>query len=194
MMLAAGAGVVLILGLPKLLKWSDSREVAAIAERREAVQRGAERIAPLIGAITNLQGQLKNHQDAERVTQRILTQYDQLKQGIEVFESFTEKLNEHDRVAAAEHIMKELQLAANNTVQLIDTPQGRGLVIRTGANTFRVTFPVPMRIVPDILFPQLPPGVTANVIEKSNIGFTVVFVPQTIPVQTIPPFSASAEL
>ena len=66
--------------------------------------------------------------------------------------------------------MKELQFAETHTVRLIDTPQGRGLVIKTARNTFRVTFPVPMRVPPEITFRQLPSGVTANVIEKSNIG------------------------
>jgi hypothetical protein len=192
--LAALLGVIVILGLPQLLKWADAREAASIAERQARIVQGAEQVAPLIGVLRDLQNQLKTQQDAERVSQRILAQYDELRKGIEVFERFTGKTDDRDRVAAAEHIMKELQFAASNTVHIIETPNGRGLVIKTAPNTFRVTFPVPMRIAPNIVFQQLPTGVTPNVIEKSNIGFTVVFTPQTIHIESIPPFTASAEL
>ena|ERR1700688_1919337 len=194
MILGATVGAIVIVGLAQMLKWADSREAASLAERQARIVRDAEQIAPLIKVIRQLQDKLNDEEQAERVTRRILAQYDQLIKGIEVFESFTGKANERDRVAAAEHIMRELQFAATNTARLIDMPLGRGLVIKTAPNTFRVTFPVPMRVPPDIIFPQLPAGVTANVTEKSNIGFTVVFAPLTIPVETIPGFSASAEL
>jgi hypothetical protein len=191
--LAGAIGVAVILGLPQLLKWVDSREAASIAERQAVVAKDAEQVGPLIDVIGTLQAQLKDQKEAEKIAQRILAQYDQLRRGIETFERFTGKTDDRDRVAAAEHIMKELKFAANNTVKIIDTPVGRGLVIKTAANTFRLTFPVPMRIAPDIIFQKLPAGATANVVEKSNIGFTVVFTPTTISVETIPPFMASAE-
>ena len=194
MTVAASIGIIVILGLPQMLKWADSREAASIAERQARVVKGAEQIAPLVGVIRQLQDKLSDQEQAQSVIQRILAQYDQLRNGIEIFEGFTGKANVRDRVAAAEHIMKELQFAETHTARLIDTPQGRGLVIKTAPNTFRVTFPVPMRVPPDIVFPQLPAGVTANIIEKSNIGFSVVFAPLTIPIETIPGFSASAEL
>ncbi|WP_316184793.1 hypothetical protein [Bradyrhizobium sp. SZCCHNRI1003] len=193
MTLAAAIAVAGVLGLPQLLKWADDREAASIEERRAAVLRGSKELAPLIDVIRNLQGQLKVQNEAEQVTRRILAQYDQLLQGIVTFERFTGTRNERDRLAAAEHMMKELQAVTGNAVRLIDTPQGRGLVIRTAPNTFRVTFPVPMRIAPNIIFKQLPAGVTENVVEKSNIGFTVIFLPQTVHVETIPPFVASAD-
>jgi hypothetical protein len=192
--LAAIIGVAVIVGLPQLLKWADSRESASIAERQARVASDAQQIAPLIDVIRQLQSKLNDQEQARIVSRRILAQYEQLMKGINVFEQMTGQKDERDRVAAAEHIMKELQVAATNVVHVIDTPQGRGLVIKTAPNTFRVTFPVPMRVAPEVVFQNLPPGVTANVVEKSNIGFTVVFAPLTVPIDTIPGFSASAEL
>jgi hypothetical protein len=50
-----------------------------------------------------------------------------------------------------------------------------------------------MRIAPDIQFNHLPQGVSATVVEKTNVGFTVIFTPQTIAVDKFD-FVASAEL
>ena len=50
-----------------------------------------------------------------------------------------------------------------------------------------------MRIAPHLEFPNLPQGVAANVVEKTNVGFTVIFTPQSIVVDKFG-FAASAEL
>jgi hypothetical protein len=50
-----------------------------------------------------------------------------------------------------------------------------------------------MRVPPDIKFSGLPAGVEAHVIDKSKIGFVVVFSPATVPSETFG-FSASAEV
>jgi len=50
-----------------------------------------------------------------------------------------------------------------------------------------------MRVAPALSFSGLPDGVEAHVIEKTNIGFTVVFTPSTIPVEKFG-MQASAEL
>jgi hypothetical protein len=193
---AGGAvlGTVIVLGLPEVLKWVDSREAAAIAERKARVVADAGQVAPLIEVIRQQQSMLAGQDQAQRIIKRILDQYDQLQKGIDVFERSSGRTNVQDRLAAAEHILKELTAAMSGTVQLTETPDGRALVIKTAPNTFRVTFPVPMRIAPNLTFPRLPAGVTANVVQKSNVGFTVVFAPPTVPVETLPPLIASAEL
>jgi hypothetical protein len=50
-----------------------------------------------------------------------------------------------------------------------------------------------MRIPPNLTFLNLPAGVEAHVLEKTNIGFSVVFTPSAIPVEQFN-FAASAEL
>jgi hypothetical protein len=186
-------GALVITGLPQMLRWADGRETDAIAERQTHVVQDAGGVAPLIEVIRQQQSSLAGQEQAQRITKRILDQYDQLKSGTDTFERPTGRLDEQDRLASAEHILRELQAAMNGTVQLIETPQGRGLIIKTSPNTFRITFPVPMRVTPDITFPRLSSGVTANVTEKSNIGFTVVFSPLSIPIEAIPAFTASAD-
>lgn len=67
------------------------------------------------------------------------------------------------------------------------------LIIKTAPNVFRVTFNVPMRIAPKLTFYNLPSGSMANVVELSNVGFTVVFTPADIPIENFN-FTASAQL
>jgi hypothetical protein len=71
-------------------------------------------------------------------------------------------------------------------------PGGSILIVKTASNTFKVIFAVPMRIALKIEFRDLPTGVAANIIEETNVGFTVVFTPQSVPVE-FPKFSADAE-
>ena len=154
--LGAVFAVVIVLGLPGVLKWADIRETAALEERKARVVAGADQVAPLIEVIRQQQHRLAGQEQAQGIVKRILDQYDQLQKGVEVFEQRTGRANQQDRLAAAEHIMKELHAAMNGAVQLIATPDGRALVIKTGPNTFRVTFPVPMRVAPAITFHRLP--------------------------------------
>lgn len=76
--------------------------------------------------------------------------------------------------------------------QIVST--GRSLVVLLNFNTFLVLNPVVMRIAPNITWPDLPHGVTANVINNSPVGFMVVFTPPTIPITRLPSLIASAEL
>jgi len=124
---------------------------------------------------------------------RIVSQHDQLLAGINVQEQFAGTKRIEDRLVAAEHIINELKVVLGD-VKPFQMPQGQGLIIRTAPNTFRVTFPVPMRISPNVTFRNVPTGSTPNIIEKSTVGLTVIFTPPTIPVKTLPPMEASADL
>ena len=93
---------------------------------------------------------------------------------------------------SGDKIIENLRLLLGET-QTSPGPGGQALIIRTAPNTFRVIFAVPMRIAPDIQFNHLPQGVSATVVEKTNVGFTVIFTPQTIAVDKFD-FVASAEL
>ena len=158
----------------------------------ETLEAGIKQIAPMIEALRQSQKALEESAQAKNVVTRVLAQYGQLESGIATHEQFTGKRDEKERLAAAEHIFKELQAVLTN-VQSIQTTQGPSLRIKTGSNTFRVTFPVPMRIAPRLSFKDIPAGVTPTVIEHSNLGFTVVFVPPTIRVEQFG-YTADAEL
>jgi hypothetical protein len=86
----------------------------------------------------------------------------------------------------------DLDLVLSN-VGVIATPLGDALKLKTGPNTFRVLFPIPMRIPPNLTFYNIPEGIDPMVVENSKIGFTVIFTPQTTPVNTFD-FAADAEL
>ncbi|WP_441256017.1 hypothetical protein [Tardiphaga sp. 285_C5_N1_2] len=122
----------------------------------------------------------------------LLRQYDQLTAATSNLEKFTGHADQADRVASADHILREIH-ALLGTTKLQPGPGGAALIIKTGQNTFRVTFAVPMRIPPTLEFEDLPKGVTPVVIEKTNIGFVVIFTPTTTAVEKIS-FTASAEL
>lgn len=187
---ALGAATVGV--LPDVLRWIDQNEQAVIAQQKEKIVSGAAQIAPLVETIRRQQQQLEREATSRDIISKVLTQYDQLQQGISVFEQWTGRRDEENRLAAAEHIINELKALLGN-VQTIQQPNGQALIIKTAPNSFLVTFPVPMRIPPAISFQNLPPGTTANILEKSNIGFSVVFTPRTTPVETFG-FQASAEL
>jgi hypothetical protein len=126
------------------------------------------------------------------VFERILKQYDQLRVGISTIEKFRGRPDQEERLASAEHTLNELK-AIIGTTTTAPGPGGQALIIKTALNTFGVTFAVPMRIPPDLKFMGLPEGVSPNVIEKTNIGFIVIFMPESISVEKFG-FSASAEL
>ena len=125
------------------------------------------------------------------VLRRLLSQYEQLKSAVGAREQFIGKRDSEERLLTAEYILKELQTILGAT-QFVRTPLGQALVIKVTQNTFRVTFPVPMRIPPALTFSRLPEGVEAHVLENSAVGFSVVFTPNTILVETFG-FQVSAE-
>jgi hypothetical protein len=90
------------------------------------------------------------------------------------------------------HILSEMRvLLGNPNINAISHDSG-DLWLVTGQNSFRVTLPTPMRVAPKLTFSGLPEGVIPNVVEKSRVGFWVVFGPQTIRVETFG-YSANAE-
>lgn len=182
-------GATVVGGLPALLHWVDDHE--SLVQRENSLAQQARQIAPLIKRIQKLQSALADQEQARNIASRILAQYDQLQKGIEAFERFSGR-NERDRLAAAEQVFNELKLAFATKVAEVRSLERDTLIIQTAPNTFRVTFSVPMRITPRLLFNNVPPGVSANVIESSNIGFTVVFSPLAIPVSIANSFGTGA--
>lgn len=145
-----------------------------------------------VETIRRYETQLATNEQHSAILRRIVLQYDQLKAAIELQSKFTGRENSNGRIAAADQILGNIRelLGATKT---ISGPNGGALIINTAPNVFMVMFAVPMRIAPSLEFRDLPAGVVANIIEKSNIGFTVIFSPQTISVRNFN-FIASAEL
>jgi hypothetical protein len=171
---------------------ANERQQQRIENRQETIKEQLNGLAVPIETVRRYEQALQAQGQGLEILRRILSQYDQLRQAVAIHEQFIGKEDSQDRVATAEHTLRELQ-ALLGTAQTVPGPGGQALIIKTAPNTFRVTFGVPMRIPPAVTFSGLPNGIEAHVVEKTNIGFTVIFTPANVPVNNFG-FQASAEL
>jgi hypothetical protein len=104
--------------------------------------------------------------------------------------SQSDSLQEKGKIST--EILKILNQDVVRTLVRDDLP-GKPLLIEVAPNSFRVIFNVPMRIPPTLTFLGLPEGVTASVSDKSEISFTVSFLPLSIPIHSFG-FTAGADL
>jgi len=132
--------------------------------------------------------QNKQHDES---LQKVLAQYKAMKNAITNFEKYTNTPIK-ERGALSEEVLKLITTDLIPVKQRDDLPN-QPLLIKTARNMFKVLFSVPMRIPPRLNFMGLPEGVESNVIEKSKFGFTVVFSPLAIEIDSFG-FNASAEL
>jgi hypothetical protein len=122
----------------------------------------------------------------------IINQYQQLSRAAALFGQMSHRDPTPDQGKVATEILKILNQHVVRTLVREDLP-GKPLVIELQPNSFRVIYPVPMRAPPNLTFKGLPAGVSAEVSDKSEISFTVSFLPASIPVKTFGVF-ASADL
>lgn len=111
---------------------------------------------------------------------RVVTQYDQMKAAQSLLANFFDK-PPTDNAAITERSVEDLKSVLNN-FEAIATPLGAGLKIKLGVNLYRIIFPVPMRATPALAMSGLPEGVKPIIIESSNLGYTILFLPLSIPV------------
>jgi hypothetical protein len=160
--------------------------------KQREISEGAQSFEPLIEVVRQNQKAIRESERTKKLLATIVGQFDRLKEGIESREQFTGKRDDRERLAAAEHIFKELKVILGD-IKPFQLPRGQGLIIKTAPNTFRLTFPVPMRIPPAIACKDLPTGVTLNALEKTELGVTVIFTPPSTPIETFPHCEFSAE-
>jgi hypothetical protein len=119
----------------------------------------------------------------DAVLAAIINQYQQLSQAATLFGQISHRDPSQDQGKVATEILKILNHDVVRTLVRDDLP-GKPLVIELEPNSFRVIYPVPMRVPPTLTFTGLPAGVSADVSDKSEISFTVSFLPTSIPVKT----------
>jgi len=122
----------------------------------------------------------------------IITQYQRLSQAANLFGQFSHRVPSRDQGKIAAEILNILNHDVVRTAVRDDLP-GKPLVIELEPNSFRVIYPVPMRMPPDLTFTGLPTGALPQVSDKTEISFAVSFLPFSIPVRTFN-VVASAEL
>jgi hypothetical protein len=128
----------------------------------------------------------------DAVLAALINQYQQLSRAATLFGQMSQRDPSQDQGKIAAEMLKILNQDVVRAFVRDDLP-GNPLLIEVQPNSFRVIFPVPMRVPPKLSFTGLPAGVSANVSDKTEISFTVSFLPTSIPVKTFG-FEASAEL
>ncbi|MGB6534484.1 MAG: hypothetical protein WBF58_00810 [Xanthobacteraceae bacterium] len=191
-MVGAALGLIIVATLPEVLRWVDRNEAAVVSERAKRLDQQFADLGPIIEALRQNQRALAASDHTKKLAAALLKSFDNLQRAIQQREKLTGTKDIENRLAVAQHIIDELKVILQN-VHTFETSQGKGLIINTAPNTFHVTFPVPMRTPPNLTFPDLPPGSTPDVSDKTNIGFTVIFRPTNIRVDVFH-FTASAEL
>lgn len=154
-----------------------------------------ERLGPLNDQLTMIrvyEKVLAQANERDQVLSAVLAQYERMKLAAEAFD----RLRNQAPVSESEELAQSMLsiIRADLTPIHIDPAlPSRPLIMKIGANTYRVLFSVPMRIPPALQFTGIPQGSTATVLEISRFGFTVVFAPLSFPVEQFG-FTADAEL
>lgn len=174
------------------LGFDNLKERLETNRNRARVETALDEIKLPVETIRHYEAQFSAAQQNTDVLRSIIRQYDQLRSAIAIQSRFTGQENVRDRIVSSDQIIENLRLLLGVT-QTVPGPGGQALLINTAPNTFRVIFAVPMRIPPRLEFLNLPQGIAANVVEKTNVGFTVIFTPQSIAVTKFG-FIADAEL
>lgn len=121
----------------------------------------------------------------------IAAQYDRLRDAQSLFRSIQGKTDEGQSAEINKQNVEDIKNALNN-IESIATPFGAGIRIKLGNNLYRIIYPIPMRITPNVMFIGLPSGVTPTLNKSTNLGFTVIFFPLSVPVDHFG-LAASAE-
>jgi hypothetical protein len=160
--------------------------------RHKHVDDALEHLKTPVETLRRYEATLSSSEQNTNVLRMIIRQYDQLRASIDLQSRFVGQENKQDRIMSADQIIENIRDLLGVT-QTVPGPGGKALIIQTAPNTFRVLFAVPMRAAPNLEFRGLPSGVSPTVLEKTNVGFSVTFSPQSIPVHTFN-FIANAEL
>ncbi len=128
----------------------------------------------------------------DETLKRITAQYDRLRDAQSLFKSIQGTIDESQSAEINGQNVEDLKNALNN-IEAVATPFGEGIRIKLGQNLYRVIYAVPMRVTPNVSFIGLPTVIKPTLNESTNLGFTVIFFPLSIPVNDFG-LSASAEL
>ncbi|THJ12155.1 MAG: hypothetical protein CAF43_005755 [Nitrospira sp. CG24C] len=153
------------------------------------------KLAPLADQIATLHSYeqaLARANERDQVLSAVLVQYERMKFAVDALDRMRGKGKASESEELAKNILDMIR-SDLNPIRVDPNLPGHPLIIRVGANFFRILFAVPMRIPPKLEFSGLPNGVNANVVENSRFGFSVTFVPLTIEVGSFG-FTADSEL
>ena len=152
----------------------ENADLRAVMQKLNELQRA-------VNAIEIHKAALFSQPASGSAAQLVLDQYTKLERASDAFAKFSGGREAKENLSS--RLIADLNLVLQNA-NVEATPRGDALILRTGPNTFRVIFPVPMRVPPRVTFSGLPDGVSSNIVEETDVGLTVIFTPQTIPVNS----------
>jgi hypothetical protein len=111
----------------------------------------------------------------------VVAQYDRLRNAQSIFGAIRGKLDDGQDDEINRQNVEGIKNVLND-IESVATPYGAGIRIKLGRNLYRVIYPVPMRVTPNVTFTRLPVSVTYTLNESTNLGFTVISFPLSITV------------
>lgn len=192
--LPVASGIVLSVGAYDSLRArADSdAQLARIEQSTISTLKQLPDINATLATLVRYESALAASGQRDEVLAAVLTQYQGMRRAYETRDKLPSSTSHEEKARLASEV---LDVLSKNLIK-VETPENiasKPLILGLGANFFRVLFAVPMRIPPQLEFQNLPAGSRAELIEKSEFGFTVRFIPPEIPVSKFG-FTASAEL
>jgi hypothetical protein len=159
------------------------------SQQTQRIEEGIRTLSTNNSTLATTLDVLKSHNDRitaagkrDAVLVALINQYQHLSRAAALFAQMANTNASGTQGKVATEILKILNEDVVRALPRDDLP-GNPLVIELAPNSFRVIYPVPMRVPPNLTFTGLPEGITTVVSDKSEISFAVSFLPTSIPVK-----------
>lgn len=165
-------------------QFNEDERARRIEEGVNAIRDNKTELQSTLHVLESYNDQLQAAGKRDAVLIALINKYQQLSRAAALFGQMSRSDPSQDQGKVAVEILK---ISNQDVVHALvsDDLLGKPLVIELAPNSFRVINPVPMRIPsPHLTFTGLPEGVSPVVSDKSEISFTVSFLPLSIPVKT----------
>lgn len=148
-----------------------------IEEGVKQIATNDQSVAASLGLMESYRDELAKSGQRDAILSALIEQYARLSRTSQLFHGL---ITDQDKLTISAEVLKTFQQIIPARIR--DDLPGRPLVIPLDPNTFRVIYPVPMRIAPQITITNLPEGVTAHVTDVTTVAFNVSFSPNNIPI------------
>jgi hypothetical protein len=183
-------GAIIVAAFSGLSGFETLKGRLASSQQSQRIERGVNKLLSNDSALQSTLHLLESYDEKitaagkrDAVLAAYINQYQQLLRAATLFGQISHRDPSPAQGRVASEILKILNQDVVRTLVRDDLP-GKPLVIELEPNFFRVIYPVPMRVPPNLTFTGLPAGVSAEVSDKSEISFAVSFLPTSIPVKT----------
>lgn len=152
----------------------DGAHKAKLEKALNNIEDNLNPIADQIKTIQRYESTLSEYDQKDTVLAAVLEQYKNMYSSLERLHSISYSHDESEKGNLALNILNVI-MGTLAPIKKVNVLPNHPLVILLDNNKYKVIFSVPMRRIPDINFDQLPQGVTAEITDSSQFGFTVEF-------------------